>query len=216
MFTFKSSRSGSSSGAGHATGTAPTPNQGRVGSSEGIDPRLRVGAIYLVLFIRMDFHPGANPSTPNAGTERTFHWGLYHHEHPTQGGHKYHIQNVGRGSSTGWVSDHKLTRGVMRSMLLAGVLRIGYCPPENAQDLFRIMQSWPLNQNPPGFPQLTCRTWTLHMIRTLSADPRQYVRCPDIFALENEAVQWGGHQWQGALGAHKPRPIEDSRVCLLN
>ncbi|KAI0360172.1 hypothetical protein OH77DRAFT_1565600 [Trametes cingulata] len=164
-----------------------------------IDTRLIVGGIYLILFLR-----------PNVEDEsiRDFHWGLYHHLSPVQG-KKYHI----RSADPGWIADHGLASGFMKSFLLIGLVRIGHSDPaemeerEKAQKttLASIVESFPLDQVPPGYSTLTCRTWTLHIVKLLNDDPTHY----------KEVVEWGLMQWDATSDNRQPRPIIDSNVCTL-
>lgn len=70
---------------------------------------LTINGLYVILFVR--------DSPPD---ENDFHWGLYFHTHPDNGGTKYHIQ----GQRNGWLPDHGPTAGVFKSSLLVGLFEI--------------------------------------------------------------------------------------------
>ncbi|RPD53258.1 hypothetical protein L226DRAFT_540779 [Lentinus tigrinus ALCF2SS1-7] len=165
-----------------------------------VDERLVVGGIYIILFLRTKSND--QPDACNC------HWGLYHHIDPMSGV-KYHIKNMG----VGWIADHGLTRRAMGSMFLIGLLRIGHCAPQDRGRLQTIVESFPLNQVPPGYGSLTCITWTLHIVNLFRR--HQYVRCDDLSALEQEATNMGMAHWGPAYDNVQPRPISDSRVCKL-
>ncbi|KZT03439.1 uncharacterized protein LAESUDRAFT_683967, partial [Laetiporus sulphureus 93-53] len=169
---------------------APTP----AGTAPVIDTRFVVGGIYIITFIR------------TTSVEGGFHWGLYHHTSPSSGT-KYHVTNMGPG----WLADHGTTTGVMRSHLLVGLKRIGYCSPSSSKEVADIVQSVPLNQVPPGRDVLDCRTWAMHIVGILIA--RGYVKCSDIQALENEVQIWSEKHHADSHNNRQPRVIEDSTVC---
>lgn len=73
------------------------------------DPRLRIGAIYLLLFIR------------DRDLSKGLHWALYHHRAP-QGRYKFNVKQMG----SGWICDSAQNTSVMKSFLLDGALRIVY------------------------------------------------------------------------------------------
>ena len=74
---------------------------------------VQVNGLCVILFLR------TSPHTPN-----NFHWGLYLHRSPQQGGTKYHIKQQG----SGWIADHGPTAGVFKSFLLIGLFQIATIP----------------------------------------------------------------------------------------
>ena len=83
-----------------------------------VDLHLQIGGIYLLLFIR------------DRNLAKGFHWALYHHRTP-HGGYKFNVKQMG----SGWIGDSAPTNGIMKSFLLDGALRIGFCDPAQADDL---------------------------------------------------------------------------------
>ena len=163
--------------------------------SHADEPRLQVGAIYLLLFIR------------DSDVSKGFHWALYHHR-SAHGGYKFNVKQMGAG----WISDSAPNNGIMKSFLLDGALRIGFCDPARADDL-RWIDEVDLTGPPAPFETFTCRTWTLHCVRGLVA--QGFVRCGDLSALEEEAKAWATYHHQSAHDGELPRPVENSRVCML-
>ncbi len=162
-----------------------------------VDPRLVVGGIYIMVFLR--------------DTPENLYWALYHHLTESSGT-KYHIKGIG----VAWIADHGTTSGVMRSMYLIGVMRIGYCAPQDYHKVDTIVRSVPTDQAPPGYNSLTCRTWALHVVRLLGSGSNDYVRCNDINALEQEVTKWGAENYNSAYVNEQPRPVENSKVCQLD
>ena len=158
------------------------------------DTRLQIGAIYLLLFIR-DRDPA-----------KGFHSALYHHR-TTHGGYKFNVKQMG----SGWICDSAPNKGIMQSFLLDGALRIGFCDPEAAEALSWIDEVC-LTEPPAPFDTFTCRTWTMHCVRGLVE--RGFVRC-DPDALEQEAKEWATRHHESAHDGVMPRPIEDSKMCIL-
>ncbi|KAG5640349.1 hypothetical protein DXG03_009103 [Asterophora parasitica] len=150
------------------------------------------------------------------------HWGLYHHyknewvPSTTPGspkgrwvpkGHKYHVKNI--GTSQNWMADHATTSGVLSSMFLVGLLRIGNVPPTYQQGLDTIMRSLDNSLSHHTGEMTYCRTWTMGILSKLVAGG--YVRTrysgPQVFS---HIEAFGQQQWAGAANADQPRPIAAS------
>lgn len=140
------------------------------------------------------------------------HWSLYHHCHVSRGGWKIHIKDD-TGRPGHWVYDQAFTSSLMKSFLLVGAMRIGHCAVDNGDALREITQSIPADKVPPGFPNLTCRTWVLTAVRHFRA--AGYVQCNSVTALETEITAWGREHYNAAVLAYQPRPIIDSALCTL-
>ncbi|OJT01886.1 hypothetical protein TRAPUB_7663 [Trametes pubescens] len=166
-----------------------------------IDARLVVGGIYVIV------HALGAP-----GEDMRMHWGLYHHCHPSDGGYKMHIKD-NTGIPGLWSYDHEFTASLMKSFLLVGVMRIGHCAIDNNAALRQITERISRSQAPPGFSQLTCRTWVLTAVRGFR--DASYVQCQSVTALETEITAWGREHYHAALNAQQPRPIVDSSLCVL-
>lgn len=159
------------------------------------DTRLQIGAIYLLLFIR------------DRDISKGFHWALYHHRSPL-GGYKFNVKQMGLG----WICDSAPNNGIMNSFLLDGALRIGFCDVSRAAELNWI-DDVSLTEPPAPFTVFTCRTWTLHCIHGLAK--QGFVKCSDIGAVEREAQDWGTVHHKSAHDGKCPRPVEDSKLCIL-
>lgn len=159
---------------------------------------LRPGALYLVLFIR--------PS----GLPNDFHWGLYLHKDGERGGTKLHITNLGFCPGN-WIADHGVTKGVLKSMALIGLMRISREDPANERVIADIIRQEDAILN--NIPEITCRIWVLRACERL----RQagYMSFPSLEALEREAFAFGNLNLQSADRALQPRPLVDSRVCIV-
>ncbi|KAI0354965.1 hypothetical protein OH77DRAFT_1425579 [Trametes cingulata] len=186
-----------------AAPSAPSPSPQPPKPNPAPETRLKVGAIYLLLFIR-DRDPAAG-----------FHWALYHHRAPA-GGYKFNVKQLGAG----WLCDSAphTAAGIMRAFLLAGALRIGYCDPD--EEGWKERMGWidevDLTRPPEGYEVFTCRTWTMGCVRGLVR--RGYVTLKgdmDVDELEKEAKEWGLVHHESAHEGILPRPVEDSRVCVL-
>ena len=164
-------------------------------ASHADDPRLEVGAIYLLLFIR------------DSDVSKGFHWALYHHR-SAHGGYKFNVKQMGPG----WICDSAPNNGIMESFLLDGALRIGYCHPDKAAALAWI-DGVCLTRPPAPYDTFTCRTWTMHCVRGLIRGG--FVDCDDPDALEEEAKAWAMLHHQSAHDGVMPRPVEDSKTCRL-
>lgn len=163
-----------------------------------MDPRLRDGGIYIVIHFRSTV----------ADAEDALHWGLYHHMNSTVGGRKMHIKNdMGAGY---WFYDESMTRGVMRSTFLVGVMRIGYCPPADGTRLDLLVRSVSIDPRTPpaGYNVLTCRTWVLAVVRVFRDNG--FVQCPSVSRLEQEVFAWARQNFQDANNAVQPRAVADS------
>ncbi|EIW81393.1 hypothetical protein CONPUDRAFT_124512 [Coniophora puteana RWD-64-598 SS2] len=161
-----------------------------------IDNRFKVGALYLGLWAR---------DTPEA----TYHWGLYHHR-DSASGYKYHIKN---GAPGFWVTDHGKSSRCMKSIALIGFMRIGHCIANDIAKLDKVFGGMPLNRIPPGYPALTCKTWTLHAVALLEA--AGFVMCSDLEALYAEILKWGSSEYEPTMLNVQPRTIIDSQSCVL-
>ncbi|KAF9447056.1 hypothetical protein P691DRAFT_672265 [Macrolepiota fuliginosa MF-IS2] len=159
------------------------------------ESRLKIGAIYLLLFIR------------DRDISKGFHWALYHHRN-ADGGYKFNVKQMG----SGWICDSAPNNSIMKSFLLCGALRIGRCDPAQASALDWIDRVC-LTEPPAPFDTFTCRTWTVHCIRGLVK--QDFVKCDDVDMIEQEAKAWATCYHQSAHDGVMPRPVEDSRVCIL-
>ncbi|CAA7263954.1 unnamed protein product [Cyclocybe aegerita] len=162
-----------------------------------IDGRLKIGAIYAILFFR-------DPD-PAEG----FHWGIYHHL-TTHGGYKYHLKNMGQNH---WIQDFQSTGGVMKSIFLVGLMRIGYADPSQNQNVYNIVNSVAITAPPPGSDRSTCRTWSMYVIYLLTT--QGYVRCKNMAMLEEQITDWAKAHHETSVMNVQPRPITDSTVCQL-
>jgi hypothetical protein len=88
---------------------------------------LRIGGIYIVLFIR-----------DAVLAKNDFHWALYHHYHSDDGGTKYHIRSIGDG----WIAEHGITKGVLKSFLLIGLFQIATVPSSSVGTVDSIMKTY--------------------------------------------------------------------------
>lgn len=171
------------------------------------------GGVYIALSMTMN--------------QNAWHWGLYHHRdstamhHPLRGnytvhrGMKYHIRNLAHG----WIADHQQTSGLMGSMSLIGVMRIGMVPfGSNAHAaLDQIARSVDTTLN--TLQGVTCRVWVLHIIGFLitsgvlrpSSPPNVGLNAV-VTAVETEAHQFA--QQHAPQQANHPRPIIRSRNFL--
>ncbi|KZV65740.1 hypothetical protein PENSPDRAFT_677277 [Peniophora sp. CONT] len=113
---------------------------------------------------------------------------------------------------SGWISDSAPNNGIMKSFLLDGALRIGFCDPAHANELSWIDEV-DLTQPHAPYDIFTCRTWTLHCVRGLVK--QGFVQCGDVDGLEQEAKDWAAHHHKSANDGLMPRPVGDSRTCGL-
>ncbi|KAL1941142.1 hypothetical protein VTO73DRAFT_7354 [Trametes versicolor] len=167
-----------------------------------VDERLVIGGIYAVANVIM------SPTQDDVASDQ-WHWGLYHHLHATQGGYKMHIT----GRPGRWMFEDGRTNSIMRSSVLIGAMRIGYCPIDKNDRIVAIAKSIPPTGPPEGFDKLTCWTWVLSIIRLFCQ--AGYVRCASQTRLAEEFRAWAAEHTQTAFEGHRPRPVQDSSTCIL-
>lgn len=160
---------------------------------------LKVNGLYIILFIR------AHPPPKN-----DFHWGLYLHRHPDDGGTKYHVKQQG----SGWIADHGNTAGVFKSFLLVGLFRIADVPMGLEAQVDQTIRTYDNQLNQPG---ISCRVWLLWILGFLQKplSGQIVLKCNDLEALENETKEWGNGHAMGAATNVQPRPIGSSSLCNL-
>ncbi|KZT03438.1 uncharacterized protein LAESUDRAFT_683965 [Laetiporus sulphureus 93-53] len=110
----------------------------------------------------------------------------------------------------GWICDSAPNSGIMKSFLLDGALRIGFCDPART-DALDWVDEVSLTEPPPPFDTFTCRTWTMHCITGLVN--QGFVKCHDVDALEQEAEKWATVHHSSAHAGIMPRPVEDAQTC---
>lgn len=160
---------------------------------------LDVNGLYIILFIR-----GSPPE------KNDFHWGLYLHQHPSNGGTKYHVKGLGAG----WIADHGHTAGVFKSFLLVGLIKIANVPTGWEDYADQTIRTYDGDLNSGG---ITCKTWLFKVLELLQKEEkgRAVLKCKDLTALENEVNDWGNRFSFDAADDVQPRPVGASTICGL-
>ena len=161
---------------------------------------LKPNGLYILLFIRKD------PPVQN-----DFHWGLYMHQHPDNGGMKYHVKNIGGG----WITDHGITKGVFKSFLLVGLFRIANVPPGWESVVDNKIRTYDSQLN--HINGITCRKWVLWVLAKLQEPDNGYsiLKCNDLNALEQELLAFGNANAMSTSHNVQPRPVGASSLCSL-
>ena len=159
---------------------------------------LEPGALYIILFYR-------------STNDNDFHWGLYYHINPNDGGWKYHIL----GSHEHWFPDHGfgMTTGALASNKLVGLVRVtnlgvGRDVPEAVR---RIITAE--DEKLGEIVGLTCRIYVARACGRLKAG--LYLDFSDWTRLQTEVFEFGNRartdfaEGQGP----KPRPVMRSTVA---
>lgn len=167
-----------------------------------VDERLVIGGLYVVTNVALSLMQ--DEAAPDQ-----WHWALYHHLHATQGGYKMHIT----GRPGRWMFEDERTSSIMKTSVLIGAMRIGYCPVDENDRIVAIARSISPTDAPEGFDKLTCRTWALSIIRLFCK--AGYVQCASLTRLEEEVKAWAAVHTQTAFEGHMPRPVQDSSTCIL-
>ncbi|KAF2796642.1 hypothetical protein K505DRAFT_335024 [Melanomma pulvis-pyrius CBS 109.77] len=161
-----------------------------------LDDTLKVNGLYIMLFLRTSPH-----------TTNNFHWGLYLHRNPQQGGTKYHIKNQG----SGWIADHGPTSGVLKSFLLVGLLQIAAIPNNWEDHVDQQLRTYDSVLN--DLSDMTCRVWIFLVLALLQKEVNGYkiLKCTDLTALEADIMAWGNQNAASADANHQPRPVSISK-----
>ncbi|KKY27214.1 hypothetical protein UCRPC4_g01197 [Phaeomoniella chlamydospora] len=205
MGLFSKKRPGSGSSAGPENSSKPTITaeqqkvimqkriQIKQAQEEALE-RLPLRKLYIVLWIRND------PPEQN-----DFHWGFYYHK-TAAGGAKYHIKEL----SSGWITDHGTTGGVMKSLFLCVLIEIGTISESSEATFDQIVRTYDRTLN--TIQGLTCRVWVMKIIPLLVR--QGLLRCNDVKALQAECMNFGNRYARSAAAAEQPRPIMVATTCF--
>ncbi len=146
---------------------------------------LHDGGLYVNLYVR---EPEVDPDN--------FHWALYFHHNEVFGGTKYNVKQQGPG----WIAEHGVTKGALKSLFVVGLFRIANVPSEMEERTKALIcqEDGKLND----IPGITCKVWLLRGLERLQANG--ILKCGDLVALEEEVKGWGNGHQQSAIDAEKP------------
>ena len=153
--------------------------------------------LYIILFVR--------DQTPKPDD---FHWGLYTHNNTGKDGTKFHI----KGREGHWMADHGVTKGVFKSFLLVGLIRIANIPTELESHAEGLIRSYDHKLNEMG---ITCRSWLFEVLKLLQTPVNNLtiLKCKDLGALEQEAKEWGNQHAIDTVDNVQPRALHTSTLC---
>lgn len=120
-------------------------------------------------------------------------------------GTKYHIKNL----SSGWITGHGNTGGVMKSIFLCVLIQIGTIDPVRAAQLESIMRSY--DGQLTSISNINCATWLSTVLEKLVQ--QSLVHSTDIPGLRDECLAFGNEHMATARDNRHPRPVVTSNKC---
>lgn len=117
----------------------------------------------------------------------------------------YHVKNLG----SGWITDHGNTGGVMKSLFLCVLIKIGTIDPTRATQLDSIMRSY--DGRLTSIPNINCGNWLFTVLEELVQ--QSLVHCTDIQGLRDECLAFGNEHMITARDNEQPRPVVTSTMC---